>query len=260
MFFLKSGVMVEGIILVFAAVTTLYYVLRARRGGKLPEIRPIPAIAGLEEGVGRSVEMNLPVHQEQNLMISGMNAGAMLAGLTIGKYLAKLCARKGANLICHMGYTGETRALIEETMYEAYVEEGKEKSFPKDVVRYHGSKTEVLHASITESLGVEGVGMWFSIYGDTPMSMPLEAAKRQGAIIVGGSYGWGGMSAVYALLADYLMITEDVYASGALLTGNRDMISSLSGEDVIKFFVLAFLTLGIIVSLMGINFSNFIKL
>jgi hypothetical protein len=230
-------------------------------GKELPKIRDIPAIKGLEEGVDRCVEMNLPVHQEQSLMIFGMNAGSYLAGLMIGKYIAKLCARKGAKLIVHMGVMGETKAFIEETMREAYIEEGKEEDFPKDLVLYHGNKSEVQHASIAKTLSETGCGMYWSTHTDSAIVITLEEAKRIGAVMCGGSGQWsGGPNAPYAILMDHLFITEDIYAAGAFLSGNRDMISSIAGEDYIKFTSLAIIVFALVISVLGYSFSKFLMI
>lgn len=254
----KSGVTVEGITLLISFIATMYYFWIARKGGKLPEIKDIPALRGIDEGVGRAVELNKPVHQQQTMALSGLATARMLASLQVGAYIARICARKGANLICHMGTAGEQKALIIETMREAYIQEGKEDALPDDFVRFHAYQAEVAAGSQVNSMIQEGIGMYYSTFYNRPVALTLEAAKRLGAIVVGGSSDWIGMW-MYAVTADYLLITEDIFAAGALLSGNPDIKSRLAAEDSLKLLVVALLVLGFISMLLGINFLTLFK-
>lgn len=256
---INQNILWDGAVLAVALIGTIYYVMKARNGGELPKIKDIPALKGINEGVGRAAEKSLPVHMTQIIVLFGRSSGAILASLQIAKHIARVCARMGTGLLCHMGSFGHTKALLEETLREGYVLEGKEDEFPEDAVRFHAFESIIFQSAAARTMAEEGCGMYYATEANPAMCVPLEAAKREGAVIVGGSGVWKGMW-MYALTADYLLIMEDVFAAGALLSESPEMVSSLAGEEMIKLFAIGIAVLGIILSLMGTNFATFMKM
>lgn len=250
--------------LVFMWAAVIYYIYRIGKGAALPKIRTLAAIEAIKEGVGRAVEIRKPVHWSfgsSGAYITTSAASETLAGLGVMGFTASLCARLGARFIFHMPATPESLPLLEGTVLEAYSREGKLEEFDrKRDLRYYGGGMMVYTAAMTQSFMIEGVAMKIMM-GQQPtcMYVALEAAKLQGAIVIGGTARWTAMYP-FVLTCDYLFIGEEVFAAGAVTTGNPYMIGSLASEELGKYVSLAILAVGIILYLVGVNFANIEKL
>jgi hypothetical protein len=240
-----------------------YYLNRASRGLPLPRIRHIVALDGIEEGIGRSIETGEPVHFSFGVTGADLYkefAGETLAALGILTYTARLTAKLGARLIFHLPEQAEGAPLLETTLLDAYKMEGQPDAFDTERdIRFYGRGTRVVTSGMIASILSEGCGLltmvgrqWTTIY---PV---LEAAQTQGAIVVGGNSRWTSMY-IFAFTCDYLFIGEEIFAAGAVVTGNEEMISTVASEEIGKYFSLAVIAIGFILALLGINISNWMK-
>lgn len=79
-----------------------------------------------------------------------------------------------------------------------------------------------------------------------------EAGNTIGAMQIGGSANTHQLPFLVAT-CDYTLIMEELYAASAEISGNLDVIGSLRGEDILKFFVLILLGVGFILALVNNN-------
>jgi len=261
--FLRTGRVMDILFLIFVWLFVIYYITKAGRGAQLPKIRRIAAIDAIREGVGRAVEIRKPVHWSfgnAGAYVTDQNVSETLAGLGVMSYTVGLCARLGARFIFHMPGNPEAIPILEGTVLEAYSKEGKLEEFDRRRdLRYYGSGMMVFTAALAQSFMTEGVAMKIMM-GRQPtcMYVALEAAKLQGAIVIGGTARWTAMYS-FVLTCDYLFIGEEVFAAGAYVTGNPYMISSLASEEMAKYACIGILALGIVLSLANINFAALMK-
>jgi hypothetical protein len=248
---------------IFMMASCLYYLDRVSKGAPLPRIRAIAAIEAIREGVGRAVEIRKPVHfsfGSSGVSLTGTYTGETLAGLGVLGYTAGLCAELGARFIFHMPAVPAAIPLLQGTVLEAYAKEGKLDEFDeKRDLRYYGGGMMVYTAAMAQSFMQEGVAMKIMM-GSQPtcMYVALEAARLQGAIVIGGTSRWTAMYS-FILTCDYVFIGEEVFAAGAKVTGNPYMISSLASEELAKYFALALLFIGTLIMLTGFDFIKFLK-
>ena len=106
---LVEGTLLDALLLLVMLGSSLFYMNKASGGEKIPEIRQIPAVAAIEEGVGRSLELDKPIHfgmSGTGGRLYDAQAANNVAAFMLLLYVAKLSARYGAKLIVHMpGYT-----------------------------------------------------------------------------------------------------------------------------------------------------------
>jgi len=257
----RTGRIFDLLIFALMAITTYIYIRRAEEGKKLPNIRNIPAVDAIEEGIGRAVEKGGMVHFASGGsggMLSSQYLGMVIASLNCLEYVAKLCARMEVPLVVSAPSRPEALPLIEAIVRESYRKENKLENFNRDMIRFYGSDTGAYAQGICGTLVRENcacninIGAWH-----TDCLLVLAAAHDIGAINIGGTGRWIMMYA-FAMLADYCMIAEEIYAAGAIVSGDRSVISGLAAEDIGKFFALAICVLGLIFS--AISLPTFLAL
>ncbi|MCW4048677.1 MAG: hypothetical protein NWE89_02965 [Candidatus Bathyarchaeota archaeon] len=243
--------------LALMAFFTNYYLQKAIEG-TLPQLRTIPAIAAIEEGVGKSIEEDKPVHYAMGA--SGGQLFSTLVSMTLTafaflKFISSTCARLGARLIVHMPYQTESLPMIEGMVREGYSVEGKEEEFRVEDLRYYGRGALTWTQGVTASYAQEGVGLNLSIgifYSDCPIS--LEMAKIMGGMNIGGTGRWI-MVYAFAMMCDYVFLGEEIYAAAAVVSQNPTMISGIWVEELGKFFSIGITILGVILALVGFNIA-----
>jgi hypothetical protein len=52
---------------------------------------------------------------------------------------------------------------------------------------------------------------------------------------------------------DYMLLAEELFAAGAVISQNRDMLGSIKGEDFMKIFLMAITGIGFILGAMNIS-------
>lgn len=245
-------------LLLLMIVTVYYYMDRALKGKTLPRIRVIPAVEAIYEGVGRSIETNKPVH-----FAMGASGGQLysslvsmtLAALMILRHTVRLCARLGSRLIVHIPGQTESIPLVEGIVRDAYLEEGKPEMLRMEDLRYHGYSSTAFTQAVAGSYARDGVGLnvavgiWY-----TDCVMPLEAAKIYGAMNVGGTSRWI-MAYAFAMMTDYLLLGEELYAAGARVSENPVMVSGIASEEIGKYFIILIIIIGLILMAVGVDMS-----
>ena len=254
---LADGTLQPLILLAVLTAATYVYNKKAYAGEiKADQLREIPAIAAITEGVGKSVEENKPVHDAMGA--SGGQLYSQLVSMTLValaflNYIAKLCAKYEAQLIVHMPYQAESIPLIEAMVREGYKFEGKQEAFQPSCLRYYGQGALSWTQAVTASYDQEGVGLNLSIgifYSDCPIS--LEMAKIKGGMNVGGTGRWI-MVYAFAMMCDYVFLGQEIYVAGAIISENPLMLAGVWIEDLGKFYSLLLLGVGLIVGLLGVS-------
>jgi hypothetical protein len=237
-----------------------YYLDKIRTGKPLPKIRSLAAFDAIEEGVGRAVETGKMVFCESGFgtLTRGAYAPMTMAGMNVLRHTARLCAERDAKF--QFGATGnEILPLAEGIVEEAYKVAGKGDEFREDMVQYFGAgfAGNMAEASYMVANGCACLVMVGAF--STSCLVLLGASKRSGAICIGGTGRWIMMYA-FGIAADYIFILEDIYAAGALASGDTTVITTLAVEDIIKAIALVLSVIGGLLALAAIDFVSFMKL
>lgn len=252
----RTGAVWDLILLLVLSATSYYYMNKALKGEELPKIRTLAAIEAMEEGVGRSVEADKPVH-----FAMGASGGQLystlvsmtLTGLAMANYVARLCAKLNARLIVHMPGQAESIPAVEGQVREGYLREGKPEMFIREDMRYYGRQASSWTQGVTASYAEEGVGVNISVgifYSDCPIS--LELAKFHGGMNIGGTGRWI-MAYAFAMMCDYVLLGEEIYAGAAQVSENPLMLSGIAIEEIGKLFVYGMIALGLVLSVLGVS-------
>jgi hypothetical protein len=244
------------LLLLIASFVLFYAYMALAKGGMKIKARTFPAVAAIPEAIGRAAEMGRPVYYStgmgQGTLNNQLNGPQTLAGISILGYTTRLCAKSGVKLT-YFTPIADSLPLVEETMRTAYMAEGKPEEFDAaTMINFQNDQSPFL----TASLG------W--IQREKPASTLLlggfyyeavvigEAGNTIGAMQIGGSANTHQLPFLVAT-CDYTLIMEELYAASAEISGNPDVLGSLKGEDILKFFVLILLGLGFVLALVNNN-------
>jgi hypothetical protein len=222
-------------------ISYYYYNRKANRKEKLPTIKTISAIEAINEGIGRAIEQNKPVHFEMGAkggQLYSQNVGLLTSALEILKYTTKICARLESKIIVHMPGQSESIPLVESIVRDALMTEGMSDMTEITDLRYYGFETVGFLQAVVSSYENEGVGLNIFVGQCYSEAFPiLESAMIRGALCIGGTAAWE-YTLGFALMTDHILLGEELYAAGALVSEDPVMISSIASTDIGKYFML----------------------
>ncbi|MCW4048762.1 MAG: hypothetical protein NWE89_03395 [Candidatus Bathyarchaeota archaeon] len=250
---LKEGRIVALILLLGSFVLFYLYSQMIEQGKKIT-IRTLAPLEAIPEAVGRCAEMGKPMFYCTGITGSLSNAAGAytLASITILGSLSRELAKAGVRLKLFTS-TIDAMPLIQETIKNAYELEGKPEDYSEDFIelianqsslvsRYLGSlqRENPAAACLIGSLAYESVVL-------------AEAGNTIGAMQISGTINYYQIPFLVAS-TDYCLISEELYAAAAAVSGEAGSIGPIAAEDVIKLITLGIMTLGVVLAPMGITF------
>jgi hypothetical protein len=239
------------LILLILLVAGYVFMEQARLGRSFP-VRKIPAFDAIEEAIARSVEMGRPVHTTFGFgSISSSMAPQYVAGLGVLAHVARLCGKYGARLIATLGVP-EVIATTEEVVREGYYSAGRPELFdPAYNVRYLTDQQFAYASAVQATIVRENVGANIVVgpfYAESLIFM--EAGNMVGAFQIAGTARETQIP-FFVLVADYSFIGEEIFAAGALASGDKETLASIRAQDIGKFISIILIVLGVIMLLGG---------
>jgi hypothetical protein len=242
-------------ILLILTFILMYYYMSLGKKGTIFRIRTLPAIQAIPEAVGRAAEMGQPVMWTPGIA-GGLNDSTQgpqtLAAISILEYVTEEAVKAGVKIaaLCPLP---DALPLVEETMRTAYMSQGKPEEFDIEFIRFFSGQS----AYMTGTLGY--------LQRDRPASTILvggfyyeaviiaEGGNTIGAMQIGGTNNTHQMPFLVAT-CDYMLLAEELYAAGAAISQNPDMLGSIKGEDMIKWLLVAITGVGFLMGAVRINF------
>jgi len=250
---LRTGREFEVLLLLLMIVYYVYWMIRSSRGESIPELRNFPAIDAIQEGVGRSVETDRPVHfgLGDASQLGGDRAAGTISALNFLYYTAVHCARMGAKLIVRVSPNPHLQAQADAIVSDAYMVEGKQAELDKVyTLRYYGDYRGYMTGGISDmtTLGTAMNVTMGALSVETIWAYAI--CRTQGGIGVGGGSRWGMIFGL-AMLADYALLGDEMYAASAKISGDKTMAASFIGGDWMKFTLVAFIIVTSLAYLLG---------
>jgi hypothetical protein len=246
---LKTGLGFDLFLLLAVSIVTYIYIYRSSQGN-VPELRVPPALEAIDEIVGRATEMGRPITYCTSYV--GLQYSSMalqnLAGISVLGYMAKKAAEYDTRIIGCFA-TGDLQLIAEDVVRESYIAAGKPE---KEVDMRFLTPMEYAYASATMGImrreKIAGNVMLGAIAGENVLWGAT--AAELGAIQLGGM----AISQVcfFVALCDYVLIGEELYVAGAVLSEDKTLISALASEDIAKFVILGLTILGAILASAGV--------
>jgi len=230
------------------------YVSSLAKKGKVPHIRTLPAISGIDESIAICAQQGKPAYYEITGSLSGVSGDStmVVAGVEILPYVARCCAKNGVRLISGYGYP-EVLPLMRRSLQEAYKAEGKPEMFREEDLRYLSPDAFSSAAQGMSIVEHEDCRAAIAMGNVSINTLPLaEANKANNCICIQGSAYMSSIHAV-GLVTDYNLIGEELYGAGASLSGDVDTMSSLRGQDIAKAASVAFMAVLLALKALGIK-------
>lgn len=242
-------------ILLMLTFVVMYYYMYLGKQGKTFKIRTLPAIQAIPEAVGRAAEMGQPVMWTPGIAGSLDNSSQgpqTLAAISILEYVTEEAVKAGVKIaaLCPLP---DAIPLVEETMRTAYMSQGKPEEFDPESIRFFSGQS----AYMTGTLGYlqrERPASTILVGGFYYESVILaEGGNTIGAMQIGGTNNTHQMPFLVAT-CDYMLLAEELFAAGAAISGNPDMLGSIKGEDMIKLLLIIVTGIGFLLGAARINF------
>jgi hypothetical protein len=219
---------------------------------KLPPFRKLSGLDALPEMVGRAAEMNRPVHFTTGLgSLTESVAPQLVAGLAVLAHVSELCAKYGVKIIYSV-YAAQVMPIATELMKAAYVKVGKPEEFhAEESVRYLSGE-QFAYASAVQGIAERERPAANIMIGPFYAESMLfsETFQRIGSIQLAGT-ARGYQIPFFAIVCDYLLIGEEIYAAGAYLSGDPVQVGTTRGQDYGKIVALILMILGILATAAG---------
>jgi hypothetical protein len=215
-------------------------VIRARRGAT-PYIRPIPALAAIDDAVGRAAEMGRPVLYAPGL--ESVTSPVTVASVGILSRVAERAARLHTRIKVP-NYDPLTYPVAQEIVRRAFAKVGRADEFQPDDVAYLTSRSFTYAAAVAGMMTRERtasnffIGHFFSEY-----LILAETGVATGAVQIGGTDSVAQLP-FFITTCDETMIGEEVFAAAALVGDDPVSRSTIKAHDWFKFLIIAFIALG----------------
>ncbi|MEA3308926.1 MAG: DUF6754 domain-containing protein [Chloroflexota bacterium] len=247
-----SQLMLWGVGVILLAVVSMFVSALYRRKESSPR-RAIPVFKNLAGEVGRAAEEGSLVHITLGSgSLYGEAAMTSVAALESLTTLADLSAAYDTPPIVTTG-DPTLYLLADDWMRRAYSRLGNVGRYRPTLVQFVGASPVAYAAQAATYLYEKGVGsnIMFGAFAQE-VSLLSNASARSGVLSVGAATSWQALGALFpALGATELVMGEDLFAGGALVTQRRAYEVALWGEDILRWAVIAGLIVLAMLSALG---------
>lgn len=255
---MAGGILISGrifqlaILIVFFCLLLIAFYL-GRRGWS-PKIRKISGLEAMSEAMARCAEMGRPAHWTggtPGATTYGFGASGtsdIIASVQILGYLAELAGKYQVRLLSSTGRTDEIPVIL-GYLEQGYKVGGRPELFKPEDTKFYpvqvwtmGITSRILKENVAANFPIGGITFEAAIFGETAASI--------GAMQVSGT---SVITAIPFLIAscDYVLISEEMYVAGAVVSKDTLQLSTVAGEDWIKVVILACIIFGSIFATVG---------
>jgi len=245
----EGGILGFLVLLAFIGLMLGFYFL----GKQWPvSFRSLKGYEALTFQLERAVEAGERVHLSLGTgTVIGQDCAPALAGLTILARLAASTAMSDKPVIASTG-DGAMSILAQDTLASAYRKVGASAKYDFTSGRMIGPTpfsyvAAIPHLLDTEDISVHLMSGSYGVEG----ALTADFGKRQNAFVLAGTSDVQSQALLYAT-ADYPLIGEEVFASGAYLDMGMMHDASLRTQDLIRFAIIGLILVGILLKTIGV--------
>jgi hypothetical protein len=223
-------------------------ILLARNGAPF-KIRRLAALDAVDEAIGRATEMGRSV-----LFIPGiqdMNDVQTVAGVTVLGPVARTAAEYDAKL-----EVPTSRSLVmvaaRETVRAAHFSAGRPDTYNEANIYYITDEQFAYVSAVVGKMVRDKPAACFymgAFYAESLLF--AENGNSIGAIQIAGTAEPSQLP-FFVAACDYTLIGEEFFAASAYLSGERDQLGSIKGQDFVKLVVAGLIVLGVLLAVAGV--------
>ncbi len=248
------------IFVLLGAVALVIYGFRHQRKerAEIDFQRAYPVFKSASDEVGRAAEEGILVHVTLGSgSIMGENAMTSVAALQGLSAMINLAASYN---IPPLITTGDPTLYLLATDWvrRAYIQQGNLRYYRPVSVQFTAANPTLYAAMAATYLFDGGIEANFALGSfDQEVSLLVEAAKRQGVYVAGGTVSPQGVGALYpALNSKQLLMGEDLFWGCASVSEQSIYRASLWSQDVLRFIVIISIIALAVLSSLGIVSLN----
>lgn len=238
--------------LIFTLVTfiiILVFIFIARTGRKL-YVRPLAGVKAIEEAIGRATEMGKPAIYVPG--ISVIDDIATLASISILSKVAEVVAQYNSKIVVP-NYDPIVYSVIDDVVKNAYIKVGRPDAYNPDDVYYLTGRQFAFASAVSGLMAREKPAANFFLGMFYAESLLLaEAGSMTGAIQIAGTDSVTQIP-FFITACDYTLIGEELYAAGAYMGDNKQLLGGLKGQDYSKLLFMAVLVILFLLKLFGVS-------
>ncbi|HLF25467.1 MAG TPA: DUF6754 domain-containing protein [Anaerolineae bacterium] len=218
----------------------------AIRRGRVPQLRPLPALDIVQGQLGRGIETGHPAHISIGAGgIAGEDTLVTLAGASIVDSVAQEAADTGAPPTVTVA-DGTALILAQDMLRRPHTRRGDISGYdPLDVqllgvtpFQYAAGALEFIgHAHPVSNVMIGSFG--------PEVGLIAEQGVREGLTQVGGSVDARALAVLHPSV-DHLLIGEDVFAAPAYLDQRPSHLGRLQAQDLTRFVLVGVILLAVI--------------
>lgn len=236
------------IVILFSAI--IIYINRARRGQKL-FVRKIPALAAIDEAIGRATEMGRPVLYVPGIM--DIDEPETIASMSILARVAERTAEYGTTLYvpnCH----AMTMSMAYQIVKESAARVGRPDWFAGDNVSYITDDQFGYVSAVSGIMVREKTATNFYLGKFYAESLILaETGHSTNAIQIAGT-ALPDQLPFFVASCDFTLLGEELYAASAYLSQEPAQLGSIKGQDFGKLIFIIIIIIGVLLQLFNLGF------
>ncbi len=243
-----------GVCIIILLAAVLFYISRARKGGKL-FIRKIPALNAIEEAIGRATEMGKPVLYVPGIM--DIDDPQTIASMSILSRVAEKTAEYNTPL-----YVPTSRSMAmtmaQQVVKESATRVGRPDWYNSDNIRYI-TDDQFAYVSAVDGIMVRekpATNLYLGTFYAESLIL-AETGHSTGAVQIAGT-AMPDQLPFFVAACDYTLLGEELYAASAYLSQEPIQLGSLKGQDFGKLIFITVIVIGFLSRLF--NWQFFINL
>ena len=249
--FIRLGVLSFLLFYLVVTIAGLWYGSK----GRYRKLLRIPGLEQIKEGVGRAEELGRPI-----LYTTGQGSGGLasdsaphhITGLNIMGYVAGLAAKTRTSFIFQAAHP-ELIPMAQALIKEAAIVQGVPDYYHEDMVQYYGPNFRASALRLIENERPATI-YYIGILWATALCL-TETGNYLGALQIAGQPDRFNLPFIIAS-CDYVMMAEEMYVTGAYVSGKTALIGSVAALEFSKLLFIALILIGVLLSTLGVTWWN----
>ena len=235
-----------------AALIVGFWIL-SKQSGRAPVLRQVNAFEDLPQKAGEAVESGKRIHVSLGSGgVGGQNTAVTLAGLTVLEAAAEAATISDKPPIVTAG-DGTAMILAQDTLRRTYKRQNVPESYDHLSGRLAGASPLSYAAGVMTALKDESVSvnLFVGSFGNEAALMAAAGWDAGAHQIIGANNVEA--QALMVAAADHALVGEDVFASGAYLSGGKTSHrASLQAQDVLRVLIVLAILGGTLLKVLGL--------
>lgn len=250
----RIDIFIISIISILIVLYTTYF----QKDNKPFKIRKINGLKAVEDAIGRATEMARPL-----LYTPGWGGDIQRPTTIASMNILSFVAEKTAQYDCDLVFPTHDPVIMsvaQEVVKESYSRAGYPDRYKENNISYVSSSQFGYAAAVDGIISRTKPASIFLLGTFEAESLILaETGNSINAIQIAGTDSTIQLS-FFIVACDYTLIGEELFAASGYLSGNKSILASVQGQDIMKILIALCIIFAIIwatvESLMGIPLSN----